>query len=415
MSRSAPPDPRFLGVDLHKHYLVIGGVNARQDVVLQPRRLELEDWPTWAAQHLLPSDVLVVEATGNTWSFYDGVVERVARVEVAHAGKIALIAHTRVKTDKHDVMKLARLSAANLIPCVWVPPQPVRTLRLLFSHRRRLVKSTTHVKNRLQSLLHRHQLTPPPGNPFGQSQRAWWLALAVSPTEQLHVRHDLASLQLGEDQIAEVESELHRLALAEPWAQPVTFLVQLPGFSPLTALAVLAAIGEISRFETAKQLVGYAGLGASVHDSGLTYRTGGITKSGRRDLRYALVEAARSAARYHSHWQAVFATLTRRMPENKAVVAIARRLLVSIWHILSKRVPDLHAEPERVATKFMRWSWALTPEQRQGLSTRQFIRLKLMSLKMGSDLTHLTYGKMPRRIATTEELLKERPDLRPPG
>lgn len=105
-------DMRYLGVDLHKHYLVIGGVNARQEVVLAPRRIELDKWLVWAKAHLRQTDVLVVEVMGNTWTFYDEVVELVARVEVANAGKIALIANTRVKTDKHDVMKLAKLSAA---------------------------------------------------------------------------------------------------------------------------------------------------------------------------------------------------------------------------------------------------------------------------------------------------------------
>jgi len=81
-------ETRYLGVDLHKHYLVIGGVNARQVVVLAPRRVELDDWLAWAQQHLRQTDVLVVEA--------DEVVDRVACVEVANAGKIALIAQTRV-------------------------------------------------------------------------------------------------------------------------------------------------------------------------------------------------------------------------------------------------------------------------------------------------------------------------------
>src|SRR6185503_1027651 len=105
---------RYLGVDLHKDYVMIGGVNARQELVLPPRRVELEAWPAWAKAHLTKNDVIIVEATTNTWDFHDNVVELVGRVEVAHAGKIALIAQTRVKTDKHDVMKLARLSAAGL-------------------------------------------------------------------------------------------------------------------------------------------------------------------------------------------------------------------------------------------------------------------------------------------------------------
>lgn len=100
--------------------------------------------------------------------------------------------------------------------------------------------------------------------------------------------------------------------------------------------------------------------------------------------------------------------------EKKAFVVIARRLLVTIWHVLTRREADLQGEPERVATQYMGGSWKLKPQHRQGLQSRHFICLKLMSLKMGRELTHLTYGKMPRRIATVDELFKERPDVQPP-
>jgi transposase len=405
-------DTRYLGVDLHKHYLMIGGVNARQEVVLVPRRIELDDWSTWAKAHLRQTDVLVVEATGNTWTFYDEVVELIARVEVANAGKIALIANTRVKTDKHDVMKLAKLSAAGLIPEVWVPPVHVRELRMLMSHRRRLVKVSTLVKNRMQSLLHRHHLVPPTGEVFSQANRAWWANLDVSVTERLHLKHDLATVKQVEEQLAEVDAELNRLSTREPWANSMPYLVQLPGLGLITALTVLAAIGDVTRFETAKQLVGYAGLGASVHDSGQTHRTGRITKTGRRDLRHVLVEAAWAAVEHHPFWKAEFARLGRRMDENKAVVAIARRLLVAIWHVLTEQVADRHADEKMVATKLMRWSWELSDEQRGGLTTRQFIRVQLMKLKLGEDLTHFRYGNMPRRIASVEEVLALKPEVR---
>ena len=120
------PIERYLGIDLHKHYLVIGGVNAKQEVVLPPRRIELGDWPTWAKTHLTKSDIVVVEATTNAWDFYDQTAPLVQRVIVANAAKIALIAKTRTKTDNKDVMCPARLSSARLIPEVWVPPMELR-------------------------------------------------------------------------------------------------------------------------------------------------------------------------------------------------------------------------------------------------------------------------------------------------
>jgi transposase len=403
---------RFIAVDLHKHYVVVGGVNAQQHVVLPLRRMDLRAWPAWARQHLRPSDTLVVEATTNAWDFYDAVQPLVGRAVVANAGKVKLIAAARVKTDKLDVLVLAKLLAAGWMPEVWVPPVAVRELRGLVAHRRQLVTQRTRLKNHLHSLLHRHQLTVVDGDPFADKHRAWWEALQVSPVERLHLRHDLKSLLEVEAQIAEVETELQRLSTSAPWAEQVPYLIHLPGFGLLTSMTLLAAIGDVTRFECAKQLVGYAGLGASVHDSGQTHRTGRITKSGRRDMRWALVEAAWAAVASCPYWQARYARLARRMHPNQAIVAIAHHLLIAVWHVLTEQVADRQADPQRVASKLMRWSWALTDEQRGGLTTRQFVRYHLMRLQLGDDLTHLTYGNMPRRIASVEEVLTLKPELR---
>jgi transposase len=412
---SPPKYERYLAVDLHKYYVVIGGLNARQEVVLPLRRIDLPDWPTWAKAHLHQTDILVIEATSNAWDFYDQVVPLVGRAVVANALKVAQLTGTKVKTDGVDVWKLAKLLVVDMIPEVWVPPVAVRELRALGAHRRQLIKNRTMLRNRLESILHRHQLVPPDGNHFSAEGLAWWKTLKISPTEQLHIQHDLATLAALEPQIAEVDAELQRLSVTAPWAEQSPYLLQLPGFGVLLTMTLLAAIGEIGRFETAKQLVGYAGLGASVHSSGETHRTGKITKTGRREMRWALVEAAWAAVRYAPHWKAEFERLSRRMPENKAIVAIARKLLVAVWHVLSERAADKHAVPEMVATKLMRWSWDLTPEQRGGLTTRQFIRYHLMRLHLGADLTHFSYNKKPRRIAAVEDMPSGPAELQPSG
>ena len=156
--------------------------------------------------------------------------------------------------------------------------------------------------------------------------------------------------------------------------------------------------------------MGYAGLGARVHDSGETHRTGRITKSGRREMRWALVEAAWVAVDAVPYWQERYERLARRMHPNQAIVAIAHQLLIAAWHVLTDRVADKQADPKWVATKLMRWSWELTDQQRGGLTSRQFIRYHLMRLQLGEDLTQITYGNMPRRIASVEELLAAKSD-----
>jgi transposase len=179
-------------------------------------------------------------------------------------------------------------------------------------------------------------------------------------------------------------------------------------------MTILSAIGDVTRFPSAKRLVGYAGLGAGVHDSGKTHRDKGITKQGRRDLRYVLIEAARVAVQTHPYWKRAFAQLAKRIGDHKAVVAIARKLLIAIWHVLMARSADRCADAEQVAFKLMVWAWKLTDEQRGGLSSRQFIRAHLIRLGLGDELTHITRGGTRRPLATIEEVLALRPELRGP-
>ena len=107
--------------------------------------------------------------------------------------------------------------------------------------------------------------------------------------EQLRVRQDLALLDVLDSLIAEVEQHLGRLSMTPPWEQQVPFLLQLPGLGMVCAMTILAAVGDIARFPTSKQLVGYAGLGTRIHASGQVQSSGGITKEGRRELRIAMV------------------------------------------------------------------------------------------------------------------------------
>src|SRR6266496_149502 len=303
MTTVSPPT-RFVALDIHRKYLVVGAVDSQQQIVLTPRRFGFEAFSDWATTHLTPSDTVVLEATANAWLFYDQLKPLVADVLVAHPQAVKLIAAARVKTDSRDTIKLASLLAANLIPAVWVPPHEVRELRALVAHRKRLVQQRTQAGNRLHGVLHRHNLVLPPGKPFAAHQREWWLSLDLPASEKLRVQQDLSLHQSLEELVKGVEAELGRLSTSEPWIKQVPFLVQLPGLGVLSVMSVLAAIGDITRFPSAKHLVGYAGLGASVHDSGETHRGGHITKEGRSDLRGVMVEAAWVAVEHHSHWEA---------------------------------------------------------------------------------------------------------------
>jgi len=296
-----------------------------------------------------------------------------------------------VMTDNIAALKLARLHAAGMIPPLWIPPPEVRELRALLAHRRLQVRLATQAKNRLHAVLHRHHLALPQGDLFAPAQRAWWQRLNVSAVERTRIASDLATLDFATEQKKACEETLTTLAAPE---ERLPLLLQLSGFSLINSLTMLAAIGDITRFGHAEQLVGYAGLGARVHDSGMTTRTGKITKAGRRELRAALVEAAQVAVLHHPHWRAELARLEPRLGRNKAIVAIARKLLVAVWHVLREASADKHADPVQVARKLMQHTHRLGKKNRRaGERATDYVRTQLDRLGLGAEVTELRWSR----------------------
>jgi transposase len=328
----------------------------------------MEGLEAWVSAHLTRTDAVVFEASVNAWDLYDMLVPLVARVSVAHPYQVKLIAASRVKTDKRDTLALAQLLAAKLIPEIWVPPRPVRELRDLVAHRQRLMSARTAAKNRLQDILHRHKLIAPPGDLYGEQNRAWWHNLSLPSSERLRVGHLFETISRVSEQIVETERELAHLSVAPLWRTQATLLIQLPGIGLLNAMTILSAIGDIQRFASAKKLVGYAGLGAKVHASGKTHRSGPLTKQGRTDLRRAMVEAAWTAVTFSTVWKARYEKLSARLGKMKAIVAIARKLLVVVWQVLTRQQADRQANPAAVQRSLLTWA------SRYGLATSLGVR-----------------------------------------
>jgi transposase len=322
---------------------------------------------------------------------------------MVHPPHVALITRAQVMTDRIAAHNLATLLAKGLLVSIWIPSAPQREVRGLVAQRNKMVRLSTQAKNRLHSLLHRHHIDSPDGSPFQPCHREWWLSLPVSALERVRIQSDLNTLAFAQEQIQILDQAI-TLVAAEDDRVPI--LVQLPGIAHLTAVTLLAAIGDISRFPSAKQLVGYAGLGARVHDSGLTRRTGRITKAGRRDIRTAMVEAAHTAARTHPHWIAELDRLQPRLGYNKAIVTIARKLLVAVWHVLTQECADRYALAGAVARKLLRLAHKLGKAHRpSGQTAAAYVRHHLDRLGLGSDLTWITTGTGKKLILLPESSL----------
>jgi transposase len=392
LSPPAQPAPtRYIGIDTHKAYLLAYGIDPPQKIVYGPRKVPIEDLASWIASDLTPGDAVVVEMTLNTWTLHDAMLPHVHSVTVVHPPHVKLITRAQVKTDKRAALALAQLHCAGLLPSVWVPPVAVRDLRALVAQRSKMKRLSSQAMCRLHAVLHRLAISAPEGlDLFRKENRGWWEALPVSTVERFRLCSDLDTLAFAKEQVLHLERALGALAAQD---ERTPLLAQVPGVGVLSAVQILACIGDIARFPTARQLVGYAGLGTKVHESGQLHWSGRISKAGRKDLRWILVQCAHSATTNHPYWKAEHARLAKRIGTQKATVAVARRLLVTVWHVLSKGVADTHADTVDVARSLFRLVYRMGVRNLpKGTTALSFTREQLDRLGIGANLTHLPWG-----------------------
>src|SRR5271157_749651 len=225
--QSIIPPKRFIGLDVHKYYLIAFGVDAELNVVFPTQRVELSHLETWMKKMLTKQDAVALEMTTNTWELYDELSGYVSSVIVVHPPHVALITRAQVMNDKIAASILARLLAKGLLVSVWIPPVEVRELRALVAQRSKMTRLATQAKNRLHAVLQRHHLAPPEGNPFRADQSKWWLALPIGKLEKVNLQSDLETLRFAETQLARLTTMLRELAAQD---ERVPRLIHLSGF-----------------------------------------------------------------------------------------------------------------------------------------------------------------------------------------
>jgi transposase len=150
------------------------------------------------------------------------------------------------------------------------------------------------------------------------------------------IREALEVIDLLDGRITPLDQELRPLARAD---QRVVLLDTIPGVGELLGLTIASEIGDVARFGSARKLIGYAGLAPRVNQSGDRSRTGARSKAGSRTLRWAAVEAAQHAWRPSNPWHQLYTDLATRAGKNPAKSAVARKVLIAAWHVLSRQQP----------------------------------------------------------------------------
>jgi hypothetical protein len=141
----------------------------------------------------------------------------------------------------------------------------------------------------------------------------------------------------------------------------------------------------------------------------MTHTSGRITKTGRKDLRRAMVNAANHAVVHHVHWKKEFERMEPRLGRSKAIIAIARKLLVAVWHVLGKQEADRFAEPRDVANSFFAHAYRIGVKNlADGQSALAFTREQLDRLGIGKELQEIGWGMKPRKLPPSKMLLQKK-------
>jgi transposase len=249
---------------------------------------------------------------------------------LVHPLRCKAIASARLKNDKAGAAILGQLLRADLLPEAWIAPPQVRQLRALLRHRVALVRLRTLLRNRIHAVLADYGHDRPGGYWSGPG-RAWLASLQLPAVSGEVIDDDLAVIDALELTIDRLGWEIHQRARSDP---RVKVLTQLPGVGPFTALVILAEIGDVSRFASARKLASWAGLTPTVRGSDRVAHYGHISKQGSVWLRWVLCEAAQTAKR-SPQFAATFQGIAQRRGKKIATTAIARKLLTRAWHLLT--------------------------------------------------------------------------------
>ena len=245
--------------------------------------------------------------------------------------------------DKVDAATLAQLLRADLLPEAWIAPPAVRQLRAVIRHRISLVRLGTQLRNRIHAVAADHGYDRPASYWTGPG-RGWLAELDLPAVSREIVTDCLAVIDGLAPVIERLDGELYQHAKADP---RVKVLTTLPGVGEFTALVMLAEIGDITRFPSARKLASWAGLTPTVRGSDRTVRHGHISKQGSAWLRWAMNQAAQTAKRSPA-FAASYAAIASRRGKKIAIIAVARKLLTRAWHLLSEmQAADASTPPRR--------------------------------------------------------------------
>jgi transposase len=358
---------RYFGLDLAKRETQLAVLNSAGTQVQQKRFATSRSEFLSLAAELRMGDTVALEVTTNSTSIARLIRDNSkARVIISNPIKTRVIAEARIKTDKIDARVLAELARVGYLPEVWLPDEDTEGLRQFITDRTSLVRRRTECKNTIHSVLHRNLVRQEHSDLYGSAGRRWLEAVIqgegthvpVPELDRLRIGSLLNEIDRIDALVADLESIIASYIAVRPSLKDqLDCLMSVPGINLVTGAGIMATIGDVTRFADKKKLAAYFGVVPSTKQSGDTSRNGRITKQGRAEARWLLIEAAEALRKAPGPMRALYRRVARRKNHNVAVVAVARKLIELVHHLLINEEDYIYKLPRLTQEKRARWRY----------------------------------------------------------
>jgi len=334
----------YIGLDYHTKSSYISIIDEGSREILHESIGSQEELPGFLRS--LPEDSKVLFEAGYGWprliNLLGGVKAELIMCQPDHNRRIA---GDRRKSDRRDARNLAIYLKTGGYKRAYIPDEDIREERQLTRGRTSLREMTTSIKNRIHSILAYAGVPKESGDIFCKRRRDYLESLALSELTRDTLDFNLKILDQVNDLVDTLDARIAKLNKRDPRAR---LLKTIPGVGDITARVLLAEIGDVTRFDTDDSFACYSGLTPRQHQSSEKLRMMGLTKEGSTHIRWVLVQAAWNAVRLDPALREIFDKLKEKKNPGKAICAVARRLAVAVWHVLSSEAPYRARRPKEL-------------------------------------------------------------------
>lgn len=390
MNDESKPVERVIGLDSHPDSftaaLLRGTTPANAFVEKLFNKLPLVRLQTWAQKNTTQQDLIVLEASGNSFQVVRALAACGRKAKVLESCQLGKLKEAHANNDKISAVRIGKAYLAGTAKEVWVPDAKTQEWRDWFHAYRKATKRTTQIRARLRSYLSDNGVRLKKGSSLaevGQVEQQLRQAQPWSLRQWQVIEVLLAELRHANEQRQRWRSLIAQEVLDNP---ELLSIVRLCGVREMVAFALGAFIGDIKRFPHQKKLVKYVGLNPAFDDSGQTDWSGGIGGHGNKYLRCLLIEAAQAILRSKTplaHWGKKLLARTGKF--NLVIAAMARKLTVAVWYLMMGQWTKLEEVDPRLAIKVTKIIGSVGQEalKKRGQNRKAYRELIYGKLKTG--------------------------------